>query len=286
MKRLGNYLINSKFYISFAAVSLTIGTQIQLGGSPQIQPYLFIVFFATFVEYNLTRFVVLVLYKLPLAHSNDEWVNKQQKLFYTTFILAIIGLIIALLNAKQIVMLSIVRMTIITILYTLPFLKLKQLSLNLRKVPFLKIFLIMLVWSFSTVMLPILQLEQLINWKTTCLLMLERFLFIGALAILFDLRDVVADSQIGLKTIPSQIGESKSLLLSKVLLCFFLLDSFCYYLYTNLIYLFPAALISFLVLLYLVNSSKLKLSIHYHSLYLDGAILLHGLLIAFFYLYH
>lgn len=286
MKVLGNYLINSKLYISLAAVSLTIGTQIQLGGSPQLHPYLFIVFFATFVEYNLTRFIVLVLYKMPLMHASDVWVNKHLKLFYSTFVLAILGLIISLLNAKQIVLLSIVPMTVITILYTLPFLKLKQLSLNLRRVPFLKIFLIMLVWSFSTVMLPILQLEQLINWKTTCLLLFERLLFIGALAILFDLRDVVADNKIGLKTIPTILGEKKSLRLSNTLLLVFLLDSFYYYQFSNTLYLFPAAFMSFFILLYLINSTKIKLNPQYHSFYLDGAILLHGLLITFFYLNH
>jgi 4-hydroxybenzoate polyprenyltransferase len=118
------------------------------------------------------------------------------------------------------------------------------------------------------------------------LLLLERLLFIGALAILFDLRDITADRKMGLKTIPNQIGERKSLLLSNSLLGFFLLVSFYYYNTTNFLYLFPSALISFLILLYLINSSKIKLNTFYHSFYLDGAILLHGLLIILFYFCH
>lgn len=279
MKDFGIYIINSKLFISLAAVSLTVATQVQLGGVPQIHPYLFIVFFATFIEYNLTRFIVLVLYKMPLIHSNDTWVNKQPKLFYTTLFIAIIGLVIAMCKAKQIVLLSLVPITIITILYTLPFLRLKRLSLNLRKVPFLKIFLIMLVWSFSTVMLPILQLENMINWKSTALLLLERLFFIGALAILFDLRDVVADNKIGLKTIPSILGTKKSIAVSNVLMVLFLIISFYYYQINDRLFLMPPAILTYLLMLILINYSVLKSSRIYHSFFLDGAILLHGILI-------
>lgn len=283
MKMLGNYLVNSKLYIAFAALSLTIATQIQLGGSPQFHPYLFIVFFATFLEYNLTRFIVLVLYQMPLVHPSDQWVNKHRYLFYTTFLIAVVGLVISLLNAKQVVQLSLIPITAITILYTLPFLKLKQLNLNLRKVPFLKIFLIMMVWAFSTIMLPIIQMEHWVDWKATCLLLLERLFFIGALAILFDLRDVALDHKMGLKTIPIILGEKKSILLSNGLLLLFLIDSLIYYWYSSTLFLMPAAFISFFIVLYLINYFKLKMNPHYHAIYLDGAILLHGLIILLFY---
>lgn len=286
MKEFGNYIINSKLYISFAAVALTIGTQIQLGGPPSMHPYLFIVFFATFLEYNLTRFILLVLYRLPLMNTTDAWVNKNKIVFYTGFFLSVIGLFIAILKAKQIVLLSLIPMILITGMYTLPFLRLKQLNLNLRKIPFLKIFVIMLVWTFSTVMLPLLQLETNINWSKTVLLLIERALLIGALALIFDLRDMEADSHLGLKTIPVMIGEKKSMTLSNILIVLFLIASIGYYKLNNLHFLIPAAFLSFLITLFLINYSAFKASALYHYFYIDGAMLLHGLILLMAFVFH
>ncbi|MDI1235439.1 MAG: UbiA family prenyltransferase [bacterium] len=280
------YLINSKLYISLAAVALTVGTQIQLGGQPAMHPYLFIVFFATFLEYNLTRLIVLVGYKMPLENPNDIWVNKHLKIFYFAMALASIGLLIALFYAKIIVLMSLIPMIVITALYTLPFLRLRQLDFNIRRIPFLKIVLIMVVWTFSTVMLPILQLDNSYNWKTTCLLLLERSLLIGSLALIFDVRDLIIDRKIGLKTIPVILGERWSIFIANAMVVGFLCVSYFYYQLSNTDFLMPAALLSFIVLLILINHPKIRLSKFYHYFYIDGAMLLHGILIVLVYFFH
>jgi len=60
MLNLLKILIHSNIFISLAAVSLTIATQIQLGMAPQWHPYLFIIFFATLFEYNIHRLITVI----------------------------------------------------------------------------------------------------------------------------------------------------------------------------------------------------------------------------------
>ena len=94
MRQLGVFLIQSKLLIALAALVLTLATQVQMGHGFVWNPYLLMVFFATFLVYNLTRLVVLQFFKMPLEHFSDQWVNQQTKLFYGSLTLAFVGLVL------------------------------------------------------------------------------------------------------------------------------------------------------------------------------------------------
>jgi hypothetical protein len=90
--------------------------------------------------------------------------------------------------------------------YSVPLFTIGDHKFGLRHIPGLKPFLITLVWTLSCVLLPVLEAQDLhqtvINMRDTTILVAKRFLFIGALTIPFDIRDLFYDKQTGLKTIP------------------------------------------------------------------------------------
>lgn len=92
---------------------------------------------------------------------------------------------------------------------------------GLRQLPGLKLFYIGLVWTMSCVLLPVTEAYQVgypIAWTQALQVMCWVFLFVLAITIPFDIRDVYQDSRYGLKTIPVMVGKHRSLLLSVFLL--------------------------------------------------------------------
>jgi len=279
MRKTGTFFIQSKLLIAYSALILTFILPAQVGCRLVLNPYLVIVFCATFLVYNLTRLVVLKFYKMPLEHPNDQWANQHQNLFYGVLIIALMGLGFAIFLIRITDIFYLIPLFLIVLFYALPFLKIKHLNLNLRRLPFLKIFLIIVVWTFATALLPLLQLNQKFQWWVVFLVLVERLSLITALALLFDIRDMQADASQGLQTIPLKIGESKTLKLSNACGFIFFLSSVLLYLQFKLWYLILCACVSLLILLIIINYKPIKSHKKYYDLYLDGLLLIHGLLI-------
>jgi len=277
MNKTGIFLIQSKLLIAYSALLLTLVIPAQLGFKLVLNPYLVVVFLATFLVYNLTRLVVLQFYKMPLEHPSDQWVNRYPVLFYLAYSIAFLGLLLIAFFIPIPIIVYLVPLLLIVVLYTMPFLKIK--NFNLRQIPFLKIALIMLVWASATALFPLLQLNLKLPWWVVGLVFCERLALIGTLALLFDIRDMQTDAVQGLKTIPLHLGESKAIKLSNAFAFLFFICSFLLYSQLKLWYLIPMAGVTFLMLLVVINYQPLKKNNSYYDLYLDGILLMHGLLI-------
>ena len=79
---------------------------------------------------------------------------------------------------------------------------------GLRKIPFSKIFVISFVWTISTMLLLVLENNILIT-QNVVLHLVSRFLFVFAITIPFDIRDLKYDTQ-NLQTIPLFFGTKKA----------------------------------------------------------------------------
>ncbi len=277
MRQLGVFLIQSKLLIAFAALVLTLATQVQMGQGFGFKPYLLMVFFATFLVYNLTRLVVLQFYKMPLEHASDQWVNRHQIIFYGTFAIAFVGLIMVFFFIDKNTFLYILPLMLLALFYALPFLRIKHYNLNLRRIPFLKIVLIVLIWGISTALIPVFQLQQNYQWWIIVLLLFQRLAFIGALALLFDIRDMQADASQGLLTLPLRLGEVKTLKLSNACMVIFFMCSVLFCLHFNQLYMMPSACLTLIILGVIINNKSIKKHSLYYDLYLDGTMLIHGL---------
>lgn len=277
--KLFSFFINSNIFISLAAVFLAIETQIQLGLKPQWHPYLFIIFFATLLEYNFHRIIALFTNKEALEHERHVWVKNKSVLFYSLVIFSILGFLISLFLATNQVLMVLLPLGLLTIFYSPPVSKKSKFIFRLRQIPFLKIFLIAFIWSTSTILLPIIQTNHLYDTKDVILMIVERFLFVFAITIPFDIRDIMDDKQVGLKTIPVIIGVKKSLLIANSLVILFIIICIGHYYATHLYYVLPGLLISGISTLFFINSKNLQKTVYYHYGILDGTMLLQGILV-------
>ena len=278
-------LINSNIYISLAAVFLTVETQIQLGMEPQWHPYLFIIFFATLFEYNLHRLITVITNKEALNSDKHKWVRENLKGFYLLVFLSVTGFGCVTFLAKKDVLIAFAPIAAITVFYSLPIFGNKRTIFRLREIPYLKIFLIAFVWSSSTILLPFIQSDNTFNNTHVIVMLVERFFFVFAITIPFDIRDIEADKQAGLKTFPLLINENKSLVISYLSLFIFFLISFFHYQILNYWLIILPLSISTLTTFIFLNSRKIRNLPYYHYGILDGTMLFQGLLVlAFYYL--
>ena len=90
-------------------------------------------------------------------------------------------------------------------LYALPVLPQAK---NLRSLSGLKIFVVALVWSGATVILPVLAAKHTISWDV-CIESFQRFVFVLVLLAPFEIRDLMYDKP-ELKTLPQRFGVAQT----------------------------------------------------------------------------
>jgi 4-hydroxybenzoate polyprenyltransferase len=273
------FLINSNVYISLAAVLLTVQAQIQLGMRPQWHPYLFIIFFATMLEYNFHRLITLWVRKDILADEKYTWLRNNITAFYVLIIFSVAGFFAALVFAKTQVIVTLLPIGLITIFYSLPIFKSQKKLFRLREISILKIFLISTIWALSTVLLPVIQSDKKFDETNILLMLAERTLFVFAITIPFDIRDIESDKSAGLKTIPSLIGEKNAMRLAKFSLLLFVLLCLIHYIKMPLAYTLPALIISAITTLFFITNEKIKKTTYYHYGILDGTMFFQGLMV-------
>ena len=160
--------------------------------------------------------------------------------------------------------------------YVLPVLFAKK---RLRDLNYLKIFLIALVWPWLTVFLP--AAEQHMHFNLPVYLMcLERFFFIFAITLPFDIRDLEIDAHMDVKTIPGGIGVKKSKILASVLLLAMLACSSLNWILNAYNHWIMLAMIlsAFSSFLLIMKSDRSKHDYYYTGL-MDGTMILQGLLV-------
>lgn len=275
------FLINSNIFIALGAVLLTLSAQIQLGLDLQFQPYLLLIFLATLLEYNLHRFITVITSKEALKSEKHIWVNENLRKFYFLVVISSIAFVIALFFTRKEIMKVLAPMALVTLFYSMPVSGRKNRLRRLRDIPYLKIILIAAVWSGATVLLPAFQANKVTACPNVSMLLAERFLFIFAITLPFDVRDLEADKRQGLKTIPMLTGEKMILRISYGTLLTSLLIAVFHYQERENWFLIVALAVSTLSTIFILKSKKLRSLKYYHYGILDGTILLQGLLVLF-----
>lgn len=247
-----------------------------------------LLFVSTIGVYNIS----ILLYKPQVAHSENrrsQWFFKHHRLMITFTIVSALSLVPLFFLVSTASRIMLIFLGLLSVAYSLPLFTLGDHKFGLRNIPGLKQFLITLVWSMSTVLLPIFEAQDMhltnINMRDTTLLLAKRFLFIGALTVPFDIRDLFEDRESGLKTVPVVIGEKRAYLFCQFLLAGYIILLFLYRnngLNANFISLTITALLAG----WLIFKSKWKRNEYYYFFYLDGVLVLqYVLLLAFNYLF-
>lgn len=273
------HFIESKGLIATAAAFLVVLTQIQLGYDPHWQPYIVVVFFAAWSDYNLHRFVSTYRHPEALNTEKHHWVAKHRSLFNAVTAFSVIGLFISLLWLPAIMVALLLPAGLITLLYSIPSVNVGTISLQIRKIPLSKIFIVTFVWAYVTVIPPAFHVSQTVGWTTISAIFIERFLFVFALTIPFDIRDLESDAKDGLTTIPQVLGEPKSIWLSAILLVVFMIICMLHYGISGAYHLAFGFVLSGGVTLVLIASPRAKSLPYYHYGMLDSMLLLQTILV-------
>ncbi len=172
----------------------------------------------------------------------------------------------------------IIILALISVAYALPLFSRKR---RLRDFNYVKIFLIAIVWALLCGYLPI----SLNDWDSKyALIIAEKFLFILAVTIPFDIRDMEYDEEINVKTLPHKFGmRGSKYLASTLLIVALLLSLFSMLLFpTQLSYVigsFTMYGMAFILIL-LCNSQRPD---WYFSGFMDGVIGLRAIICLIFY---
>jgi 4-hydroxybenzoate polyprenyltransferase len=273
------FIIKTNIFIAFAAVSLALASQAELGMHPQFHAYLLVIFFAALFDYSFHRFITLHNKPEALRIEKYNWEARHFSILKSLIILSLIGLGISLLFVRIQIMYLLVPLSILTLLYSIAIFKKNEVRFRLQEIPGLKIFLIAFVWSATTVLIPVLQSENNIRNNQVLLVFIERFTFIVAVAIPFDIRDMKADKLSGFRTVPIVLGEIKARLISNISLVLSLVIAIVHYHLTRQSFIIPFYSASIALNYYFINNKKIRnRPLYYHGI-LDGSIIIHGLLI-------
>ncbi len=172
-----------------------------------------------------------------------------------------------------------VGLALLTFSYSLPFLPFKN-KKRLREYGWLKILVLAGVWTIATALLPMMYWNK--SFTNYPFELLNRFVFIFALCIVFDIRDIRTDMRNNIDTLPLKLGLRNSYLTINIALLFFAaLNAVQYFRHPapeRLIAAWTTAIITWLVVVYL---RKKPSEIGYMGL-ADGMMLLYAAIILIF----
>ena len=213
------YLLYSSVFISVCAFALTIETYL-LAELPISLPMAVFVFLATLFTYNLSSIQSVVLRrKGQTATEPASWWYRHRKGMAIVGVAGIsLAAIVYFYFGLRLNFWFVLHLAIISIGYTIPIVYRRKTVKPLRRVPLLKVFLIAYVWAVVTGMFPLMDAGIAVLDTQAMELFLRRFLFILALALLFDIRDYTYDRHTNTLTVPGLIGVTYTKLLSLGLL--------------------------------------------------------------------
>ena len=213
LKRVFDFYIFSNIHVALAVFCLVKITLLSYGNSSYIIPLFCL--FSTIASYNLIR-----IFRIEEVQPWFYEFIKNNKLILILFtVFSAVVAFLLIFKFRYATLFWFIPFGIITLFYVNPF-HLKKQKISLRYIAFVKLFLIAISWAAVTVIIPLVQ-HQIHIGSTEIILFVQRFLFVAAITIPFDIRDVTYDKE-ELKTLPQAIGVPKSKWLGILFLMLFL----------------------------------------------------------------
>ena len=268
-----NIFFKSNLFVSLCTASLTWLTYILSGLSP-VFDVIYIVFFSTLFVYSFHRLVKF--YGIKPSLSSD--VNPGIKNLLLIISALSIAFLIPLIYNKSFSFITFFLISgLLTLWYTMSFIKTRKGHLTLRRIPFLKLILISSIWTLMTVSFPLLDNNFSGNYW---ILFAERFFFIMSITIPFDIRDIRADKEEGLKTFPTYYGIPFMKKISIYLSILFMgLVMYGYFLGMHNLMFSIALLISTISTIIMLSSVKEKNKTLFYDFGMEGMSILQFLLV-------
>lgn len=201
------HIVYGNWWIALCAAALTQLAYHVLGGVGISVALVVFVFGATLVVYNLNMLSGLDALRTSGTTSlRHKWCMAHERAMQVYLVLGAAMAIVSFFFLSLRTWWLLAPAAMVALLYVLPVVR----GAKLREIGLWKIFLIATVWSVVTVGLPAAQME---HWPPTlplASLCLERALFVFAITVPFDIRDLRTDAHRGVRTLPSVLGQGRA----------------------------------------------------------------------------
>ncbi len=264
LKSILNFYVSSSIHVALTVLSLAIISMFDFEISINFNLCLFI-FFGAITGYNIVKYI-------GIAGLHHLSLTKNLRLIQVFSFFIFLGLIYTLFKLSWDVIIFAALMGVLTLLYILPFFGGGR---NLRALAGVKIYVIAFVWSGVTVLLPLIGKVDLIQWDVF-IEFLQRFLFVFALTLPFEIRDLKFDMA-NLRTVAQIFGVRKSKIIGVLTLLTVLLLEFLK-VTSDLKSVISLILISVLLSSLIINS-RIRQTKYYSSLWVEGVPILWCLLL-------
>lgn len=270
-----HYLVNSNLFISLAALCSVELTYVQLTGQLDLGPLSWLLFFGTWHTYIAQRLVRIDQRKKHQGSGMSYWLLDHK--WYVRFMLVagFIASTVCFFYLSLATQLSIVLLAVVSMLYALPVIYWKGTWMRMRDVGVTKPLILGLVWAVSTVWLPVMELGAEHNMDTY-LLFLERTLFLVAICVPFDVKDMDFDQEtMTYKTIPLMFGLKGTKLITWILLmaCAALVLVRYQYMYAYSATALTGYMLALLLTAVLVERMSHKRDEYFFTFWMDGLLI-------------
>ena len=204
----------SNLWIALAALCMCLQTQLILTDSYAITPFCWFTFTSTLFLYAIHRIVGLKKVAEFTDQGRYRIISKFKNHILIYAVIAGGASLYFFFQLDFTIQLVLITPALISLAYVLPVLYQGK---RLRDVGGIKIFLIAVVWAVITVWLPYLELREAFS-NSILLMIAERSLFVFAITIPFDIRDLSVDQHSKVTTIPATVGIKRSIQLAIVCL--------------------------------------------------------------------
>ena len=248
MKSFIRFLVFSNIWVALCALALAFSSELLLETvNYQVSKF---IFFSTIFTYNFQR---VVRVKRGESHVRKQWLVENKRAIYLLILSGGLMSGYYFFKFQNTTQIAIIFSGLLSLLY--PF--------GLRKLPFSKIFVISLIWTISTILLLIFE-NNIIITQNIVLHLISRFLFVFALTIPFDIRDLKYDAQ-NLETIPLFFGIQKSKLIgfSALFICMLIAIFQSFDNSLNSSNLLALILLYFVVSIFIAKSEQSKVEMYF-----------------------
>jgi 4-hydroxybenzoate polyprenyltransferase len=237
MKAIANaiqFFVFSNLFISCCVLCFTVKTSLIIFGNSGNVHVNLLAFFSTLFLYGFHK--VYRRYRFSEAEHKEErhnWVDEHKKIYYVIIGFAFIGAITQLFYMPLRVWVLLVPVGFMAAGYSIPFIKTAKGFIRLRDISWLKALWIGLSYAWLTTFLPITfeyPVNQLMQ-PVVVFMFIRNFLFVFALVIPFDIRDLHYDLKNGMRTLPVILGIKGAIRLSLSLLFAFVITTIIQFFY-------------------------------------------------------
>jgi len=207
--------VYSNIFVALCAVAMTVTTQLS-EALPISWSVLALVFTSTIAVYNLDRLLGSSLEDALARSRRHQWVREHRKGLWALTVLSGLSSFGLLFVLDPLILAGVLPLALISAAYMVP-----VRGKRLKNVPGMKTGFIAGVWALVTAGLPLLVagyglIDALFEW-----VVLERFLFIFAITVPFEIRDVESDRESEIVSIVHLLGIRGSKALAVVFLAAF-----------------------------------------------------------------